>query len=57
MSEEKSQDDQRRDRLLLRLLKAPPQPRPKRERGPAREQKEGQEEKRGQGGAKGNPIP
>lgn len=26
-------DDQRRDALLLRLLKTPPQPRPKRERG------------------------
>jgi hypothetical protein len=25
-------DDQHRDKLLLRLLKAPPQPRPKRER-------------------------
>lgn len=26
--------DQRRDALLLRLLKTPPQPRPKRERAP-----------------------
>jgi hypothetical protein len=26
-------DDQRRDAMLLRLLKTPPQPRPKRERG------------------------
>jgi hypothetical protein len=28
-----SDDEQRRDRLLLKLLKTPPQPRPKRERG------------------------
>ena len=27
------EDDQRRDALLLNLLKTPPQPRPKRERG------------------------
>ena len=26
-------DEQQRDKLLLRLLKTPPQPRPKRERG------------------------
>jgi hypothetical protein len=28
----KEDDDQRRDALLLKLLKTPPQPRPKRER-------------------------
>jgi hypothetical protein len=32
MSDQQSDDDQRRDKLLLRLLKTPPQPRPKRER-------------------------
>jgi hypothetical protein len=30
--------DQRRDKLLLRLLKTPPQPRPKRERGKRKRQ-------------------
>ena len=30
---DQTNDDQRRDKLLLRLLKTPPQPRPKRERG------------------------
>jgi hypothetical protein len=30
---EEGDSDQRRDKLLLRLLKSPPQPRPKRERG------------------------
>jgi hypothetical protein len=29
-------DDQRRDAMLLKLLKTPPQPRPKRERRPGR---------------------
>jgi hypothetical protein len=33
MSDQGSVDDQRRDKLLLKLLKTPPQPRPKRERG------------------------
>lgn len=28
-----TEDQKRRDELLLRLLKAPPQPRPKRDRG------------------------
>jgi hypothetical protein len=32
MSDRESGDDQRRDKLLLRLLKTPPKPRPKRER-------------------------
>jgi hypothetical protein len=32
MVEQDKEDDQRRDKLLLRLLKSPPQPRPKRER-------------------------
>jgi hypothetical protein len=32
MSDQGSDDGQRRDRLLLRLLKTPPKPRPKRER-------------------------
>jgi hypothetical protein len=32
MSDQESDDRQRRDALLRRLLKAPPQPRPKRER-------------------------
>jgi hypothetical protein len=32
MTDQQSDDDQRRDKLLLRLLKTPPQPRPKRER-------------------------
>jgi len=32
MSDQTSDNGQRRDKLLLRLLKAPPQPRPKRER-------------------------
>jgi len=32
MSNPGNDDDQRRDKLLLRLLKTPPQPRPKRER-------------------------
>jgi hypothetical protein len=31
-AQQKSADDQRRDALLLRLLKTPPQPRPKRAR-------------------------
>jgi hypothetical protein len=32
MSDQQGDDDQRRDKLLLRLLKTPPQPRAKRER-------------------------
>src|SRR5713101_8590245 len=32
MDDQKSDDGQRRDKLLLRVLKTPPQPRPKRER-------------------------
>src|SRR5689334_18705649 len=32
MSDQQNDDDQRRDALLRRLLKTPPQPRPKRER-------------------------
>jgi hypothetical protein len=32
-SGKKNQAEQERDELLLRLLKTPPQPRPKRERG------------------------
>jgi hypothetical protein len=32
MSNQPTDDDQRRDKLLLRLLKTPPQPRPKRVR-------------------------
>jgi hypothetical protein len=41
---DQADDDRRRDKLLLRLMKAPPHPRPKRDRQPAAEQKEGQEE-------------
>jgi hypothetical protein len=33
MSDREGDDGQRRDALLRRLLKTPPQPRPKRERG------------------------
>jgi hypothetical protein len=32
MSEPENKDEQERDKLLLRLLKSPPQPRPKRAR-------------------------
>ena len=32
MSDQRDDDGQQRDKLLLRLLKTPPQPRPKRER-------------------------
>jgi hypothetical protein len=33
MIDQQSDDEQRRDKMLLRLLKTPPQPRPKRDRG------------------------
>jgi hypothetical protein len=33
MGDQEDPEQQRRDKLLLRLLKAPPKPRPKRERG------------------------
>jgi hypothetical protein len=36
MSDQGSNSEQRRDKLLLRLLKTPPQPRPKRERSKAK---------------------
>lgn len=38
--------DQRRDALLLKLLKTPPQPRPKRERGAKPTSKSGKSPKR-----------
>jgi len=48
MSEHRIDDGERRDKLLLRLLKAPPQQRPKRDRSkdkPTREKGKSQEKK------------
>jgi hypothetical protein len=36
MADQGSNDEKRRDKLLLRLLNTPPKPRPKRERGEER---------------------
>jgi hypothetical protein len=41
MSDQEGDDDQRRDALLLRLLKTSPQPRPHRERGERKSTREG----------------
>jgi hypothetical protein len=48
------QSAERRDELLLRLLKTPPQPRPKRERGKMlpRKRKKGSGGQKGDGGGK-----
>lgn len=53
MSDQPSDEEQRRDKVLLRLLKTPPQPRPKRERGGKASPKTGEESNPASSGERG----
>ena len=49
MSDQRNDEEQRRDQLLLRLLKTPPQPRPQRDRGKEVSQAQSKESSRPRG--------
>jgi len=57
MTDQGSDDAQRRDAILLRLLKTPPQPRPKRERGKRASDKAGKESSPRRGGKQQTKVP